>query len=682
MTMVLLMTSLSCLGGVPKYYGDMVVDGIAYLIISQEDRTVETTYKIPVEVGGDHYSGDVVIPETIEHEGVTYTVVAIGVSTFDGSYLSSVKIPSTVTEIKNRAFAFLLSYSPKIIIPNTVRRFGDNIFEGGVCPQRVVFPEEVDSLGREMFYGHDLSHHTEPVVLPKNITIIPQGFFYNSLLQQWIDLPEGVKVIDTAAFRGNEFSSVRLPEQLQEIRENAFCACLNLKSVTIPASVTYIGPGSFSDIASGPLGHFGTCYLDTLRMLSEVPCKNEMVEEIKSTVIIVPNGTKELYRQAWNLAETPIYEESELGINNEETGVQDDINYDYRRWAGSLENDTIVVDGLSYFFNIDSTAVHPSLSNIGRPRRVIPESVEYGGKVYPVYLVHQIFEGDTILEDIELRCKMRELVSFFNGCTHLEKVELPNSITQIGPHAFDDTKIKSIVLPKSLKRLLSGAFYGCADLETIVVNDSIEEVGLSAINRCPKLKSFRFPASVKNILNPFYLVDSLKTIIFDDGDGPLSTTNIADLYSTVYRIDYLYCGRRSMNPDWEFPILKQLVIGEPVRILELKNINIEDAGSLKVYARSTSPQDIYLDFGDSSEDIYSKSTLIVPEGTREMYISTGGWRNFAKIVEGDVEEVVSTGVQDVRQSTHSKSIYNLAGQKVDASYKGIVIQNGKKRILR
>ena len=362
--------------------------------------------------------------------------------------------------------------------------------------------------------------------------------------------------------------------------------------------------------------------------------------------------------------------------------AQDDINYDYRRWAGSLENDTIVVDGLSYFFNIDSTAVHPSRSNIGRPRRVIPESVEYGGKVYPVYLVHQIFEGDTILEDIELRCKMRELVSFFNGCTHLEKVELPNSITQIGPHAFDGTKIKSIVLPKSLKRLLSGAFYECADLETIAVNDSIEEVGLSAINRCPKLKSFRFPASVKNILNPFYLVDSLKTIIFDDGDGPLSTTNIADLYSTVYRIDYLYCGRRSMNPDWEFPILKQLVIGEPVRILELKNINIEDAGSLKVYARSTSPQDIYLDFGDSSEDIYSKSTLIVPEGTREIYISTGGWRNFAKIVEGDVEGVVSTGVQDVRQSTHSKSIYNLAGQKVDASYKGIVIQNGKKHILR
>ena len=26
------------------------------------------------------------------------------------------------------------------------------------------------------------------------------------------------------------------------------------------------------------------------------------------------------------------------------------------------------------------------------------------------------------------------------------------------------------------------------------------------------------------------------------------------------------------------------------------------------------------------------------------------------------------------------AIYNLAGQKVDASYKGIVIQNGKKRI--
>ena len=42
-----------------------------------------------------------------------------------------------------------------------------------------------------------------------------------------------------------------------------------------------------------------------------------------------------------------------------------------------------------------------------------------------------------------------------------------------------------------------------------------------------------------------------------------------------------------------------------------------------------------------------------------------------------------TSVQGIKQQPlDDVPIYNLAGQKVDASYKGIVIQNGKKRIVR
>lgn len=40
----------------------------------------------------------------------------------------------------------------------------------------------------------------------------------------------------------------------------------------------------------------------------------------------------------------------------------------------------------------------------------------------------------------------------------------------------------------------------------------------------------------------------------------------------------------------------------------------------------------------------------------------------------------SAGVNSVKANTQNGVIYNLAGQKVDASYKGVVIQNGKKVI--
>ena len=41
-----------------------------------------------------------------------------------------------------------------------------------------------------------------------------------------------------------------------------------------------------------------------------------------------------------------------------------------------------------------------------------------------------------------------------------------------------------------------------------------------------------------------------------------------------------------------------------------------------------------------------------------------------------------TAVNAVKTTNADGAIYNLAGQKVDASYKGIVIQNGKKRIMK
>ena len=41
-----------------------------------------------------------------------------------------------------------------------------------------------------------------------------------------------------------------------------------------------------------------------------------------------------------------------------------------------------------------------------------------------------------------------------------------------------------------------------------------------------------------------------------------------------------------------------------------------------------------------------------------------------------------TTIHAIKASKADDALYNLAGQRVDASYKGIVIQNGKKRIVR
>ena len=87
---------------------DFEVDGIYYNITSEEDKTVEVTYRgyDPIEYS-DEYSGAIIIPEYVTYFNETYQVTNIGTKAFvDCTNLISVDIPSCVTCISKEAFAF------------------------------------------------------------------------------------------------------------------------------------------------------------------------------------------------------------------------------------------------------------------------------------------------------------------------------------------------------------------------------------------------------------------------------------------------------------------------------------------------------------------------------------------------------------------------------------------------
>ncbi|MBQ2540573.1 MAG: leucine-rich repeat domain-containing protein [Paludibacteraceae bacterium] len=85
--------------------------------------------------------------------------------------------------------------------------------------------------------------------------------------------------------------------------------------------------------------------------------------------------------------------------------------------------------------------------------------------------------------------------------------------------------------------------------------------------------------------------------------------------------------------------------------------------------------------------------LWVPKGSVQAYRDAYGWEYFNIITDGEessiVEEIIvpvdPEGIEEVLTSMGidlSQPMFNEAGQRVDANYRGIILQNGKKYMLR
>ncbi|MBQ9559136.1 MAG: leucine-rich repeat domain-containing protein [Bacteroidaceae bacterium] len=94
---------------------DAKVDGIYYSFSGDEATVVYLSHAAGINV--DAYSGDVIIPESVEYEGVTYKVTSIGNGAFGGCNLNSVVIGDNVVSVGHCAFQYT-NLSTLIIGPN------------------------------------------------------------------------------------------------------------------------------------------------------------------------------------------------------------------------------------------------------------------------------------------------------------------------------------------------------------------------------------------------------------------------------------------------------------------------------------------------------------------------------------------------------------------------------------
>lgn len=81
----------------------------------------------------------------------------------------------------------------------------------------------------------------------------------------------------------------------------------------------------------------------------------------------------------------------------------------------------------------------------------------------------------------------------------ITKVTVPEGVTTIGPDAFKDSDVESVVLPSTLRKIGFWAFRGCEKLSSITIPEGVTKVEYNTFEMCNSLRSVTLPNSINTI---------------------------------------------------------------------------------------------------------------------------------------------------------------------------------------
>ena len=124
----------------------------------------------------------------------------------------------------------------------------------------------------------------------------------------------------------------------------------------------------------------------------------------------------------------------------------------------------------------------------------------------------------SIRKGTKIICEEAFRWSKFIGCRSLTSLVIPNSVTNIGDYAFSGCRsLTDIVIPDSVTRIGDGAFRGCKSLTDIVIPNSVTSIGDNAFEYCFSLSNLVIPDGVTSIEdNAFKGCYSLSSVVIPD----------------------------------------------------------------------------------------------------------------------------------------------------------------------
>lgn len=512
--------------GVLFYY-----EGLCYEVIYDENGidtgTVQVGYPDSNTIGGadSQSQGEIIVPESIVINDNTYVVTRVDDLGFRGQYyMESITLPSSVTEIGERAFegceelssitagcetiyvkynAFaeskwlasqnddfvtlnstLVAYqgnAAHVDIPSGIKVIGEYVFHEYL--KSVTLPETLERIGRSAFL--DCNKLTS-IIIPGSVKVIEDSAFLWCSSLSNVTLSEGLVTIGASAFENTRIKALKLPNSVVEVKKAAFSGCDELVDLKLNNGLKEIGYEAFAYSAIKQLN---------------IPKSVEVIHgtaftSCKSLVSVTfGDGVKKIDESAFEDCEKLNKVVIPASVNYIAYNAFKDT-----KWENSLKDEFCIINNML---------------------------IKYNGKS----------------KTVKIPSGVKKIMCTFSDTIKIEKVTFPSSLNEIGPYAFAYCRLKEITIPSSVKVIGVGAFQQNG-LKKLIINNGVTSIGDLAFES-NSLTSVTIPKSVRSIGEEAFKYNDITTVKFNEGleyigEDAFYNCNIQkfELPSTVKRMDY------------------------------------------------------------------------------------------------------------------------------------------------
>ena len=531
---------------------------LRYTIISANPPEVS----VSGHANGTSAQGALSIPETVLHDGVTYTVTEIGERAFQNctSLSGNLVIPNTVRRIETEAFECCSGFHGTLTLSNQLVYVGYLAFNNCCNFQGILaLPESLDIIDRKAFIG--CSGFTGPLALPQCSFIGAEAFRECSGFTGDIVIPTSITHLENGIFAhctGFD-GTIVLHNNIENIGNGTFRYCSGLTGeLVIPESVTFIDIMAFYDcesltgtlnIPSSVVGigasAFAYCYGFTGELvipesINEIP-HGAFKECVGLTSVVIPDTVTKI-------GQLPPDCFNKEGAFEGCTGLTGTLQ---------LPENLIRIGGMAFK---DCTGLTGELVFPPSLQRIDAEAFKgctglTGDLVLPVsvsIIEPDAFRGCTGFSSLQIKnavSNVNIMRNAFHGCTGIHDIEFTEKVSHIGSNAFAETgweadqpdgilmlldwclgykgnasnlalqlpettrgiadcaftgntNIKSLSIPDDcpMTKISDSAFYGCNKLAGLLtIPNGIKTIGQSAFERCSKIKNLELAPSVETL---------------------------------------------------------------------------------------------------------------------------------------------------------------------------------------